>query len=306
MTDAIQIVYTDDYEKAAVLRDEGYEPIECAFGAYGSVLGPLNMDHHGTESHRPGVAIRAAGPDYGARRDDPRFVVTGTPDADATLAIVALSAAVPQDQIPAEFVATVDQHDRDPIGFDLTQAPHGATLLAFNQTTLPRGKKGFRASVARMVELLTTTLSSEEERRALGTERSRQRRAAGAIEAVYGPGGMSIEPERLGQAARQTRRVALTRGTVWGFDVWYEWAPVVVSFSDRLKKITLGCPDDETATAVFGERGLFEVYEAMGQGWGGRATVGGSPRGVPMTFEAARATAIAIGEMLEGVASPRD
>ena len=87
----MEIQYTDSFEEALSLRDQGYEPIECAFGSYGSVMGPLNLDHHGEESHREGVAIRSCRDFLGARSHDPRFVVTGTPDADAILSILALA-----------------------------------------------------------------------------------------------------------------------------------------------------------------------------------------------------------------------
>ena len=92
----IDLKFSNDYGEVCRLRDVGYEPIECAFGQFGSVMGPLNMDHHGTESHREGVALRACRDLYGARREDPRFAVTGAPDADAVLAIIALAGLVPR------------------------------------------------------------------------------------------------------------------------------------------------------------------------------------------------------------------
>ena len=70
----LDLQFTNDIKEAQRFCDLGYEPIECAFGQYGSVMGPLNMDHHGTESHREGVAIRACRDHYGARMSDPRFV----------------------------------------------------------------------------------------------------------------------------------------------------------------------------------------------------------------------------------------
>ena len=70
----MEIRYTDSFEEATALCEAGFEPIECAYGAYGSVLGPLAMDHHGTESHRSGVAIRAYHDHFGALADAPRFV----------------------------------------------------------------------------------------------------------------------------------------------------------------------------------------------------------------------------------------
>lgn len=61
----IEIIHTSSAKKAgSIMALDGHEPIECSFGTDGSVLGPLNMDHHGAESNREGVAIRAHGMGY--------------------------------------------------------------------------------------------------------------------------------------------------------------------------------------------------------------------------------------------------
>lgn len=293
---SVDIVYTDSYIDACRLRDQGYEPIECAFGGYGSVLGPLAMDHHGTESHRPGVAIRACGEFFGQRKEDPRFVVTGTPDADAILAIVALSAMVEQEDISESFCTLVDRYDRDPIGIDLTVEPSGTLLLAFNQTQLPRGREGFERGLTKMVELLTRGLPTDQLRNVLGMEKSRQGQARKALVLLIYPDGTQIPGEMADAPVKPgempERRVALVKGSVWGFDLWYRWAPVVVSWSSRLRKITVGCPNLSVATECFGPGGLMAIYPKLGIGWGGRETVGGSPRGVAVTLEDARHTAV--------------
>ena len=140
---SLDIRFTNRFSEASKLRDEGYEPIECAFGQHGSVMGPFNMDHHGLESHREGVAIRACRDHYGALRHDRRFVVTGSPDADATLAIIGLAGLVPQDRLHPLFYQLVDDHDRDPIGMDLLALPHGLELMWFNQMSSCHHKAPF-------------------------------------------------------------------------------------------------------------------------------------------------------------------
>lgn len=282
----VQLRYTDSYEEACALRDAGWEPVECAFGGHGSVLGALAMDHHGTESHRPGVAIRAFGEAYGARAGDPRFVVTGSPDADATLAIVGMAALVERDAVPPTFVSLVDLQDTAPIGLDLTSVPYGSWLLKFNQADLPRGERGFVGALATMLSILRDGVPDEELRHVLGKERSRLARADKALLGIVERDGQEHAPEPTPPPAGP--RVALVQSTVWGFDRWYLWAPVVVSLSTRLEKVTLGCPDRETAERLFGPGGLLAVYPSLGAGWGGREAVGGSPRGVPMTLDDAR------------------
>lgn len=302
LANRVEVFYTDSYSDACRLRDAGYEPIECAFGGYGSVLGPLAMDHHGTESHRSGVAIRACGEFFGQRKEDPRFVVTGTPDADAVLAIVALAGLVDRSCISDTFYTLVDRYDRDPIGMDLTREPLGTALLAFNQTQLPRGQEGFLLGIDKMVELLTVGLPAEKVRNVLGMEKSRQKQAKKALVLLIYPDGTQILGEMADSPVQPgetpPKRVALVKGSVWGFDLWYRWAPVVVSWSSRLRKITVGCPNLQVATECFGQGGLMAIYPRLGIGWGGRETVGGSPRGVSVTLHDAQQTALELAQLL--------
>jgi hypothetical protein len=135
----------------------------------------------------------------------------------------------------------------------------------------------------------------------LGMERSRIERADKAVIAVVEPGGEVHAPGPPPHQRRAEPRVAIVKSTVWGFDRWYLWAPVVVSFSARLDKVTAGCPDRETAERLFGPGGLANIWPLLGPGWGGRETVGGSPRGERLTLADAERAALRIAEVLAPV-----
>ena len=310
----IVIAFTHEYDDAVRLRDMGYEPIECAFGQYGSVLGPLALDHHGTESHREGVAIRACRDHWGARRKDPRFVVTGTPDADAVLAIVALAGLVPREAVSAAFYETVARQDVDPIGFDLL-APEqtcGLDLSWFNQQPDVRpSEAGFRRAIAHMVHLLTHGLTDAERTAVRASDLARRKKALQGALGLWDLHGRPLpvifdtshldSPVLRGETlSASPNRVLLVNGTVWGFDIWYRMAPIVVSFASRLERVTVGCPDIPTAERLLGEGGLLGVWPALGTGWGGRETIGGSPRGARLTLDDARATALRLVERVAG------
>ncbi len=302
------IRFTHDYDTACRLRDEGFEPIECAFGQYGSVLGPLELDHHGTESHREGVAIRACRDFYGARAADPRFVVTGTPDADAVLAIVALSGLVERDALQPAFYEVVARHDTDPIGMDLLASDEGVMLGWFNQRAgLSQSEKGFQAAVQAMVDLLQMGLDDADRAQVRRADLSRRRTALRGVLAIHDaqgqplpvPEGAVDHPVCRGEAATEgAARVAVVQSAVWGFDQWYRLAPVVVSYASRIAKVTVGCPDLETAERLFGPGGLMRAWVALGRGWGGRETIGGSPRGERLPLTEAFQTAERLIEML--------
>ena len=63
---------------------------------------------------------------------------------------------------------------------------------------------------------------------------------------------------------------------------------------ENLNAITLGFKDLETAERYYGEGGLKNLYSTLGEGWGGRETVGGSPRGEHISYQAADAYAAGI------------
>lgn len=281
-TQELEIHYTNERDEAHARMLDGYEPIECAFGGQDSVMGPLAMDHHGAESWREGVALRACRDHYGARRDDPRFVVTGTPDADATLAIIALAALVPQDKLPADFYELVNRHDIDPIDLDLLDEPCGEELLFFQQTeNLRRDAPSFHRAINVMCQLLRDGLTTPQRRTTLQREERRIQLAEHCIQ------------------EKVSEHVLLVESRVWGFDRWYRNAPVVVSFSRRFYSITIGCRDIEVAQRLLGTGGLMEIFGLLGKGWGGRETVGGSPRGERFSFNDARRASHTIAQFIQ-------
>ncbi|MCB9638618.1 MAG: hypothetical protein H6727_06895 [Myxococcales bacterium] len=272
--DLIDLVYTDHFSEAMALSALGYEPVECAYGGNGSVLGDLAMDHHGAESWREGVALRACRDHYGARKKDPRFVVTGTPDADAVLAVIALSGLVPASQIPQAFYELVNLHDVDPVPLDLLSMPYGEELLYFQQLErLRRDRPSFFRAIDEMRRLLLGGLQPKQR---TTIRRREEHRIQMAEESFL---------EHIGE------RVLLVESRVWGFDRWYRKAPFVVSYSQRASSITIGCRSMVVAEQMLGEGGLLRVFPQMGHGWGGRESIGGSPRGVVFSFDQAREVA---------------
>ncbi|MEE2789630.1 MAG: hypothetical protein VX589_19985 [Myxococcota bacterium] len=316
--DQLEIRFTHHYAEAVRLRDNGYEPIECAFGQHGSVLGALQMDHHGLESHREGVAIRACRDHYGARQADPRFVVTGSPDADAVLAIIGLAGLVPKNMLQPSLYELVDAHDRDPIGMNLLASADGLKLMWFNQLTgLVQSEGGFRVAIDQMCTLLEDRLSPEVLQAVSKADRGRRRAAWRGIVACYDEAGNSLKPPegdddapvvRGAQAIEHPVRAMVVNSAVWGFDQWYRIAPIVVSYSTRLEKVTIGCPDESTAKVLLGSNGLMAVWAQLGKGWGGRPSIGGSPRGEPFTLKDAHGAAHVVVRIASNhlAASPED
>mgnify|MGYP001603170830 CR=1 FL=1 len=301
----IEIIHTNLPAKAAELAAKGYEPVECSFGVHGSVLGPLALDHHGTESHREGVAIRAYRDHFGVLADSPRFVVTGDADADATFAIAALCGLLPHPSRASELsskpsymsdplvrdvtdlASLVNTRDTDPFTVKLADHPWGATLLLWQQlATGEEDESGFHAGVDRW-----RLLSGFKAPRLL-------------LDAAF-----EQEQERVAQARAATtnmvtKNVGFVDASGFGFDVWYSekpGTPIVVHFDPAEGQVMVGCRDLEAAERLLGKGGLKNVFARLEpKGWGGRETVGGGPRGVSLSRAQARVAAETIADAVKG------
>ncbi|MCX6723173.1 MAG: hypothetical protein NT094_03890 [Candidatus Staskawiczbacteria bacterium] len=278
-------------EEVRAAMSRGYEPIECAFGIDGSVMGEFKMDHHGEHSALEGVALRAYRDYFGACRENPRFVVTGAADADACFAIAALAGILPHPSREAELASAppsikaagtrdlsvlaelVNRVDTAPIGVHLADSDEGVLLLFWNQLA-----SSFQDSVA--------FYSGVDRWRMLLSRAPQALLAAAKAEEAYCVELASQAPMVV------TDGVLFVESQVWGFDVWYEKANVVAAYVASNGNVTIGCPNVETAERLFGPGGLKLIFDRLEpKGWGGREAIGGSPRGQKLTREQALAAA---------------
>ena len=175
----------------------------------------------------------------------------------------------------------VGKVDTDPIGFDLAEDPDGPTLLLWNGlSNMPHSQEGFVFGIQLWVQITTARIQGAL-KGVREDEAARREEAFRAKTCFFAPGDGPL--------------VRVVESDVWGFDVWYErdhaaspdtpegWHnPVVVAYVARDKRITIGCPNRRVAEALFGPGGLKNVFPMLGEGWGGREEVGGSPRNKAM------------------------
>ena len=290
----MQIIFAPTYPAALNAKiQEGATPIECSFGNLGSVVDGFVMDHHGMYSDLEGVAVRAYADHFGALRPQfkaglCKFVVTGAADADACFAIAALIGELPHPSLAEEykdapphilaartrdisaFAALVNRMDTAPIGVQLEEVPDGDLLLLWNQmSSSSYDATAFHAGVDRWRCLF----SRPSQALLAATKAEKAEQTAKAREAFV----MHFTPD-----------VTYVESEVWGFDVWYaELTPCIVSRTPH-GNITLGVKDVETAEWLFGKGGLKNVFGHLApEGWGGRESIGGCPRGMVFTREQA-------------------
>lgn len=319
---ALQLIITNKSDEVKGLVARGFCPVECSIGGE-SIIDALAMDHHGAESHREGVAIRAYRDHFGARRADPRFVVVGAADADACFAIASLAGLLPHPSRVSEFegkpsfvvkamtadltslAATVNLIDTNPIGLDISQLPFGDMLSTWNAMT-PANKDslGLYTGVGMWVNLTTGNP------RQLATFLAAAK-ASEEARVVEAKADLDESAERISDSV-----LFLNGSRAWGFDIWdgrelergtsdevKGWnAPIVVAYLESNRNVTVGCPNNAVAEAILGKGGLknaFPVLDEIVSGWGGRESIGGSPRGMELTEEQAREAASKIAELVK-------
>ena len=306
---SLVLVLSNNVVEIKTLVAEGFCPVECSIGGE-SITDELLMDHHGSNSHLEGVAVRAYRDNFGARKDDPRFVTTGSADADCTFAVAALAGllphpnrAVPETAPPnvkaqlnqdlTGLAETVNSVDVNPIGLRIPDLAYGEILMSFNALTYAnKDTLGFYGSVNMWRNLLDARQDQINPflTAAKDSEAARIKAADEDLEAVG---------KKVGDF------VLLLEGSkAWGFDIWYGrleeksfdsiagWRnPIAISWTDK-GNVTLGCPNNQVAEALFGPGGLKNVLPKLQPvGWGGRESIGGSPRGEILTLEQVRAAA---------------
>ena len=107
------------------------------------------------------------------------------------------------------------------------------------------------------------------------------------------------------------RVLVLNEVSRWGFDRWYgrdpdlepqdpaAWRHPVVLVRSSKAVVTVGCPNQQVAEALFGPGGLQAVFPRLEPaGWGGRESIGGSPRGVEMDARQLVASAEQVAAMM--------
>ena len=99
-----------------------------------------------------------------------------------------------------------------------------------------------------------------------------------------------LETERVSSAEKAveegelTGPVLLVKSDLWGFDVWYKYAELVIQYLPERKRILIGVRDKDAVKKYF-PYGLNRfLKDNFGPGWGGRTYIGGSPVGMDLEY----------------------
>lgn len=178
----------------------------------------------------------------------------------------------------------ISRADIDPISLRLEESEEGLLLLLFKRLSSgAHDSASFYAGVDHWRLLLGPNPPTQLLEAVNAEERQRVAEARAAHMQI-------ISPE-----------VAFVESKVWGYDVWYdEVRPVIVAYQAGERRVSVGCRDLATSQRLFGPPGLRAVFPCLQPpGWGGRETIGGSPRGARLEREEALAAAKQVASQIQ-------
>jgi len=264
---------------------QGFVPIEMAEGDE-SFVDFRCLDHHNAYSCLPSACVTAL-KHYGTLGNPARLMVNHT-DADCVLAGLTIMGFLPM-EILEKLNVEVGILDTNPLSEDYTQFAHGDAIRLWKTGMVSAKQSGWSwlyglqlfLDIFRNADCYSEIKDKIEER-----ERERVRLALEDYEkAVRSPSGkiLLIAPSRVnGFGVQFCRQPNFPADTLEGWKHWCIAAHVAGS-----ENITISCPNRSVAELAFGPGGLLNIYpklpELEGKKWGGRESVGGSPRGAAVS-----------------------
>ena len=295
--DDLQIEIVNTEAEAISFMNKGFTPVECSFGSV-SVVDKFIMDHHGQYADLEGVAIRAYRDFFGAARNNPKFVVTGFPDEDATFAICALAGIIPHPSFATKLsspskdmlivaqmdlmsVATlINDVDVNPdLALELVDTYRGRIVLSWRQ----QGHKNCRDKLA--------WYGGVDRWRTILTAQSRD-----FIDASLDSHVASIEQALKVKIEEISPNIVVADFSDLGpnstyYRVWLNKYPILVAYmgnSYHRGRCSFAVTSIGKAKELLGENGLIEVYHKLfPSDCGGREIIGGSSRTRSITWEEA-------------------
>jgi len=264
----MQVIVTTDVEEARKLVAEGYIPVEATYGsetAHSRSAPILTLDHHGDFSDLECPTIRAQKEFFGVGQDYGDYVLSHV-DADAFLTVMGLEGY----DLPESFVqraAFVDVHGHHKVPKEERRSPEYIRLTLIND--MLNRLKGFgEVEFRKAIQILQLPDDSQT--------------IADRIERL------EVRRERILTNCIVEGKFVFLPADEYGLDIAYELGDFVVAYHTKDRYITIGAQDLETVRGYsFPDHGLRAFWPLLGPGWGGRETIGGSPRGERMTMQQA-------------------
>jgi hypothetical protein len=283
----IYLLWQPSREDIQDYLSQGFVPIEMADGQR-SIVDFRCLDHHNTWSHLPSACITAL--QYYGTLDSPVKVMANHTDADCVLTGLTLMGLLPLETLK-KLNSEVGLLDTDPMGVDYSRLFYGDAIRTWKAGMSSVKQSGW--SWLYGLQLFLDVLHNGEHYSVVKyclMEREKERKRL-ALEdykrAVRGDSGKTllISPSKVyGLDVQFVRQPEFSADSLQGWRYW-----CIAAHVEKSGGVTLSCPNKCVAEKVFGPGGLLNVYPKLpmieGKAWGGRESVGGSPRWVVVPVE---------------------
>jgi hypothetical protein len=279
----LTVLWDPDEEDIDEYIKSGFIPIEMAAGEK-SYVDHRALDHHNEYSSLPSACVSAL-KYYGEANsaDGAKFMVNHA-DADCVMTGITLMGLLPFDVLK-ELNTEIGMLDTDPLLVDTGALKYGELIQCWKSgmRSLKNSPWSWHYVAALFIDIVKNPIDY-----------------AGIIGRIRGE-----ESERIALATadyetalvgKTGKVILIPTSTAWGLDVqfgrksggdaglletWSHWC--VMTRAQKSGAVFVSCPCKKIAEMAFGAGGLKKVFPKLpainGKFWGGRESVGGSPRG---------------------------
>lgn len=285
----IQLVWRPEVEEIQQYIDDGFVPIEMAEGTHTFVDFRV-LDHHNEYSDLPSACVTALKYYGDIAGGDPVKIMVNHTDSDSVMTGLTLLGFLPLNVLK-ELNPEIGVLDTEPLIADVENMKYFELISLWKLAMGSLKQSGWSWLYGlqlwldlyfhkdRFSRLLEELNKYEDERKQI-----------------------ALSEYNAAKISPSGRVVAITNSTVKGYDIqfmrqkefspltlegWRHWC--IVSYVEKSGVIMLSCPCRNVAELAFGQGGLKNVMPLLpkidGREWGGRESVGGSPRGVRAQLE---------------------
>jgi len=283
----IHFVWKPERDEIPGYISQEFVPIEMAEGKE-SFVDFRCLDHHNAYSRLPSACVTAL--EYYGTIGSPARLMANHTDADCVLTGLTLMGLLPLDVLE-KLNAEVGILDGDPLSAEYSQFTYGDAIQLWKMSMMSAKQSGWSWLYGLQLFLdifRNAGYYSELKGKISDSKRERVRLALEDYgKAVPGKGQkvLLITPSRAnGFDVQFHRQSDFPADSLNG---WRHWC--IIAHIAETGNVTLSCPNRSVAELAFGPGGLLNVYPKLpaleGKEWGGRESVGGSPRGVIFPVE---------------------
>ncbi len=279
----VELFWCPEVNEIEKLISEKVIPIEMAEGDI-SYIDDFCLDHHNDLSYLPAASITALQYYGKAVKDNTVRIMVNHVDADSVVCGLTIMGLISKDILEA-FNLDIAILDVDPMSVKAIELPYGKQIQIWKNAMSSVKQSGWAYLYGMQLFIDILENPNLYQRKMDAAEEQERNRIEAAIQDL-----------KEGIFAYNGKIVVIPESNVFGFDVHYGrdsyhsinslqgWKRCcVIARVPKSGTVTIGCPNKEVAEELFGNGGLLNVFPKLpkinNKSWGGRESIGGSPRG---------------------------